>query len=59
VRYTEILAIAIGNLAAAQLTTRFADIIASAIEISTPAIGTEEPDPAGGTGTPVGFNFLP
>ncbi|KIL83593.1 hypothetical protein FAVG1_13188 [Fusarium avenaceum] len=57
-RYAEILAIAIGNLAAAQLTTRFADTIASTIEFSTPTIGTEAPDTAGGIGTPDGFNFL-
>ncbi|KAG5655205.1 hypothetical protein KAF25_010939 [Fusarium avenaceum] len=57
-RYTEILAIAIGNLAAAQLTTRFAGTIASTIETSTPTIGTEVLDTAGGIGTPDGFNFL-
>ncbi|SCV57405.1 related to cornifin B [Fusarium fujikuroi] len=57
-RYTEIVVLAIGNLAAAQLTTRFPDTIASAIESSTLATGTEVPDAVGGIGTPDGFNFL-
>ncbi|KAF5699515.1 cornifin B [Fusarium globosum] len=54
--YTKI-AIIIGNLAAAQLTTRFTDTTTSAIEIISATIGTRLPD-AAGIGTPDGFNFL-
>lgn len=57
-RYTEILAIAMGNLAAAQLTTRFTDTIASAIEVSTPAIYTGISDATRGIRILVSFNFL-
>ncbi|EMT69798.1 hypothetical protein NOF04DRAFT_1363483 [Fusarium oxysporum II5] len=58
-RYTKIVAVDMGNVAGAQLsTTRLADIIASTIEISTHAIGSEVPDAVGGIGTPDGFNFL-
>ncbi|CVL07175.1 uncharacterized protein FMAN_15307 [Fusarium mangiferae] len=53
--YTKI-AIIIGNLAAAQLTTRFTDTTASAIGIISPTIGTGLPH-AAGVGTPDGFNF--
>ncbi|EXA41235.1 hypothetical protein FOVG_09743 [Fusarium oxysporum f. sp. pisi HDV247] len=68
-RYTELLALAMGNLAAAQFTTgRFSNTTTGAIETGTATTGTDvtgtetsgaaTSTSAGGIGNPDGFNFL-